>query len=227
MLGLLYTGSRQTPRHVKHPQSPTIEFFGPLTYDFGNIQEKQLVQYDFEFRNAGREELVLTRIVPGCGCMQAIAENTTVAPGESSRIKVKYTGRPSAEQENVRILVETNDPSAKQFVLQLTGVVTNSLYSYPSSANFCVTPNTLPDASKEIVFRTQSGESVTIDQVTTSHPAITFRTTENTSHSILTVTIDGELPLGNHVEYIAVKCRNDSIEKTIVIPVYISALNPN
>ena len=49
---------------------PAIKFKS-TTFDFGQAASGKIVDIVFEFENAGSELLVITNIIPACGCTTA------------------------------------------------------------------------------------------------------------------------------------------------------------
>ena len=62
--------------------------FGQTTHDFGNVSETDQVKYDFEFSNAGDEDLMIEEVVASSGRTKAVASSNIVKPGEKGFIRV-------------------------------------------------------------------------------------------------------------------------------------------
>ena len=79
----------------------------------------------YNFSNAGKETLVIKRLVSSCSCAAAVSVKTEVAPGESSEIRVTYhpKGHPGRFERKVFVYTEGNDDPAA--VLRLSVDVSN------------------------------------------------------------------------------------------------------
>ena len=83
----------------------------PPTFDWGRQTEnKGEYTYTFTVKNAGDEELQITRIRPGCSCTKVELKKQNLAPGESTEMTgaLKTTGVEGAMQKG--IILTTNDP---------------------------------------------------------------------------------------------------------------------
>jgi hypothetical protein len=83
------------------------------TFDLGSIPADQSVEHDFTVSNVGEAELVIEEASAACGCTAALVEDSTVAPGESTTVRVSYDPRVNREfgkfvKKQVRI--KSNDP---------------------------------------------------------------------------------------------------------------------
>lgn len=79
----------------------------------------------YSFCNAGKEPLVIKRLVSSCSCAAAVAVKQELEPGESSEIRVTYNpkGHPGRFERKVFVYTESeHEPAA---VLRLSVDVTN------------------------------------------------------------------------------------------------------
>ncbi|MBR5301013.1 MAG: DUF1573 domain-containing protein [Bacteroidales bacterium] len=79
----------------------------------------------YSFCNAGKEPLVIKRLVSSCSCAAAVAVKNELEPGESSEIRVTYNpkGHPGRFERKVFVYTESeHDPAA---VLRLSVEVAN------------------------------------------------------------------------------------------------------
>ena len=74
----------------------TIEWMDSVKQDLGTVQEGQIVEISWKFRNSGKYPLVVENVQPGCGCTLADKPKEPVAPGGEGVIKAKFDtkGRP-------------------------------------------------------------------------------------------------------------------------------------
>lgn len=83
------------------------------TFDLGSIPADQAVDHDFTVSNVGQAELIIEEASASCGCTAALVADSTVAPGESTTVRVSYDPRVNREfgkfvKKQVRI--KSNDP---------------------------------------------------------------------------------------------------------------------
>lgn len=82
-----------TAEQPENPNAPKIEFSNKVI-NYGDIDYKADSNREFEFKNTGKEPLILTSVRASCGCTTPSWTREPVAPGAKGIIKVKYdTGR--------------------------------------------------------------------------------------------------------------------------------------
>lgn len=97
---------------------PRIEML-PESFDFGDIDYGQVVEYDFSVTNTGKKDLEIKRVATSCSCTSAKVSQETIAPGETANLHVRYDSgamglaHGKGEQERI-IYVKSNDPTNPQ-----------------------------------------------------------------------------------------------------------------
>ncbi|HAD97784.1 MAG TPA: hypothetical protein DCG19_10285 [Cryomorphaceae bacterium] len=83
--------------------------FEEESYDFGQINEGDQVEHDFEFTNTGDAPLIITSATGSCGCTVPNPPKEPIAPGESSKILVQFnsSGKAGNQQKTVTINANT------------------------------------------------------------------------------------------------------------------------
>jgi len=89
--------------------SPTITF-DKKTHNFGQINQGDLAEYNFEFSNTGKEDLIIRRTKAACGCTSTKMEKTVLKPGESSKVNIVFNSRGYKGKKRKSITVISNDP---------------------------------------------------------------------------------------------------------------------
>lgn len=103
----------------------SIAFENPV-YDFGKIKEGDKVTYDFKFKNAGTDPLIITNASTSCGCTVPDWPHEPIAPGASAIIKVVFDSAGKTGMQNKQVLITSNStiPTTELFlkgeVLSLT-----------------------------------------------------------------------------------------------------------
>lgn len=97
--------------------------FKTLEFDFGNIEQGKVVDYNFIVTNTGGDLLKILNVRATCGCTAAKPEKSDLMPGESTQIFVSFnsTGRLGAQIKYV--YVTTNDTSNREIRLKISGNV--------------------------------------------------------------------------------------------------------
>lgn len=89
-------------------------------HSFGNVPEGPAVTTDFEFKNIGKEPIVLSNVQASCGCTTPHWTKEPVLPGKVGKISATYNtqGRPGPIMKTITV---TSNVGTK--VLKLTGNV--------------------------------------------------------------------------------------------------------
>jgi uncharacterized cupredoxin-like copper-binding protein len=105
------------------------QFLGPrisiqqIEHNFGDIQAGKVVTHNFILTNTGDDNLVIKNVHATCGCTVAKPQKETLAPGESTKLKVDFnsTGRRGPQEKTV--YVKTNDPKNPELKLKISANV--------------------------------------------------------------------------------------------------------
>ena len=92
-------------------------------YDFGTVNEGDIVKTSFMVTNSGKTDLVITNAKATCGCTIPVWPKAPIKPGESGEVKVKFNtnGKPNRQQKSVTLT--TNTESGRE-ILTIKGSVT-------------------------------------------------------------------------------------------------------
>ncbi|MCS7240005.1 MAG: rhodanese-like domain-containing protein [Candidatus Bipolaricaulota bacterium] len=94
-------------------------------YDFGEVKEGVLVVHNFILSNVGDSVLTFTQQPKTtCGCTSAPLHKTSLAPGESIALEVRFESTGYGGNQVVRyVYVYSDDPEAPQIRLAIQGYV--------------------------------------------------------------------------------------------------------
>ncbi len=95
----------------------------PMSYDFGNISEGKIVSHVFTITNTGGAELSITNVRASCGCTAAKPEKNTLAPNESTELKVEFNSSHKIGKQRKYVYINSNDPEKKELRIQFEGNV--------------------------------------------------------------------------------------------------------
>ncbi len=60
------------------------------TFNFGKVSQSVTVNHTFWIKSTGDDTLIISKINPGCGCTKAPIQDTILAPGDSTRLKIFF-----------------------------------------------------------------------------------------------------------------------------------------
>lgn len=84
-------------------------------YDFGEVPPDEIQETHVTIENKGTQPLVIESVRGSCGCTVANTGEDTVAPGESTDLRVTYDptyNNDAGKQITRQILIQSNDPAA-------------------------------------------------------------------------------------------------------------------
>ncbi len=81
-----------------------------------------LASLSFGFTNTGDKPVSILNIQPECGCISGIADKTTVQPGESGVVEVRFNlrGRTGPQEKGVSVITDDPDASPTRLTLNTT-----------------------------------------------------------------------------------------------------------
>ena len=90
-------------------RSKTKMKFKTMEHNFGRMKEGEQREYDFEFTNTGKEDLIIEDCKGSCGCTVPEWPKDPIKPGQSAAIKVKFdsTKKENDQEKSVTILANT------------------------------------------------------------------------------------------------------------------------
>ena len=146
---------------------PELQFVSD-DIDFGEVVAGEMVKAEFKFINSGSADLIITAVLPDCGCTVPSYKEEPVAPGETGTIEILFDTKEKYGEQTRLITVEANVPEVKH-VLFLKGLVLRNAADITESDSniFEPTDPEMPSivfAEDEYDFGTiKEGESVSHD----------------------------------------------------------------
>lgn len=94
--------------------------FATEEHNFNTIPEGPAVSFDFDFKNIGKEPIVLSTVQASCGCTTPNWSKEPILPGKSSKITATYNtqGRPGAFTKTITV-----NSNVGTKILKITGTV--------------------------------------------------------------------------------------------------------
>ena len=83
--------------------------FSKTEHDFGVMNEGDIVETTFSFKNTGNSELIITKATGSCGCTVPEWPKEPILAGGTGEIKVKFNsaGKPNNQRKTVTLTTNT------------------------------------------------------------------------------------------------------------------------
>jgi hypothetical protein len=100
---------------------PVVEF-NTVEYDFGTVNEGEVVEHTYAFKNTGEAPLIIQSAQPSCGCTVPDWTKEPIPVGGSGFVKAKFdtNGKPNAQNKTITVTANT---WPKQTVLRFKAMV--------------------------------------------------------------------------------------------------------
>jgi hypothetical protein len=197
-----------------------IEFPEGMIYDFGIVDEGQLVEYKFPFYNSGNDILRINRVIPSCGCTTAMVENEILYPKQTSYVGVAYKARRVLQKEVLSVALLTNDPKKPVVKVRMEGYVEPEVFWYPQNVSiYCSNSNYAKNYDVQFIRR--PSQQMKIKEVRTSSNKIQAKFMENEKGLLCRVSVTPDCPSGFNLEYVEAKIETKKGIQTVNIPVHL------
>lgn len=102
-------GTNVNSTNVTNGPATTIEYESDK-FNFGVIDEGEVVKHVFKFKNTGKEPLIISNAKGSCGCTVPTWPKEPVPPGGMGEIKVEFNskGKPGPQSKRVTVTANTN-----------------------------------------------------------------------------------------------------------------------
>jgi hypothetical protein len=116
------TPAAPAPEEKPEGPLPTMEF-STMDHDFGTINEGQVVEYTYAFKNSGAAPLIIQSAQGSCGCTVPDWTKEPIPVGGTGYVKAKFdsNGKPNIQNKTVTVTANT---WPKQTVLRFKAMVT-------------------------------------------------------------------------------------------------------
>ena len=99
--------------------------FETTEYDFGSVNEGDVVDYTFKFKNTGNFPLIINKATATCGCTVPEWPKDPIAVGGSGEIRVKFNSKNRSNLQTKYVNINANTkPEVTR--LKITGMVVAS-----------------------------------------------------------------------------------------------------
>jgi hypothetical protein len=101
---------RTPPADGKYPAMTFTE----TEFDFGEMKQHEKVTHEFEFKNTGEADLVISDAIGSCGCTVPEYPKEAIEPGESGKIKVTFDSGSKRGMQHKTVTLTTNTEAEKE-----------------------------------------------------------------------------------------------------------------
>ena len=97
------------------------------SYDFHDIEQGTKAEHIFVIGNSGTDTLVITGEHPSCGCTAAVIDNSRIAPGATSHLKVTFDANNKPEGPIIKtVSISSNSKESSDKIVRIQGRVVKS-----------------------------------------------------------------------------------------------------
>lgn len=123
-----------TPGDVNNPATASGDYdpedqpkmeFESTDYNFGTIQEGEIVKHTFKFKNTGKNPLIISEARTTCGCTVSEYPEDPVQPGDEGEIKVRFDskGKAMGDVEAIKSVTVIANTTPNKVILKIHGYV--------------------------------------------------------------------------------------------------------
>ncbi|KUO67167.1 MAG: hypothetical protein APF83_13705 [Lutibacter sp. BRH_c52] len=110
-------------RDAKISIGTAIIEFDTKDYDFGTVNEGEVVEGIFKISNKGKTDLIITNASASCGCTVPEWPKDPIKPGDSGELKFSFDSKGRTGKQSKTITLQTNTADVTE-TLRIGGTVT-------------------------------------------------------------------------------------------------------
>ena len=123
LAGHLSTNLVENPRTLNTDSAAMNELgrlqFVDTLHNFGPMKEGEIVEYEFEFENKGKKDIIITDAKASCGCTVPTFTDKPVKSGEKGKIKITFNSEGKVGyNEKLTFLTTNGNPSNYNLYIQ-------------------------------------------------------------------------------------------------------------
>ncbi|MET2985027.1 DUF1573 domain-containing protein [Aureibaculum conchae] len=104
-------------RDYKMTEGASALTFSKTEYDFGTINEGDIVETTFDFKNTGKSALIISNAASTCGCTIPDYPKEPIPVGGTGSITVKFNSSGKPNKQNKVVTLTTNTAKGKETVV--------------------------------------------------------------------------------------------------------------
>lgn len=86
------------------------------SFNFGRAAQHAVLSHRFKIASTGDDTLIITKIVPGCGCTKAPLADSILAPGEETTLELFFSTKSFRGIVSKKAYIETNIGDARYYI---------------------------------------------------------------------------------------------------------------
>lgn len=110
-------------RDIKISEGVPMMEFDQRSYEFGTVDEGDVIEGTFKITNSGKSDLVILSAKASCGCTVPTWPKDPIKPGETADLTFKFNTRGKPNKQNKSITIKSNAEKPTE-VLRIKGFVT-------------------------------------------------------------------------------------------------------
>lgn len=113
--------AEQFPVNSSDSAPLTSIHFDKTNFNFGRIDEGQIVKTIFHFKNTGKKPLLISSAAGSCGCTVARYPKSAIPPNETREIEVEFDSKNKSGEVIKTVTVKANtSPATTELAIQAT-----------------------------------------------------------------------------------------------------------
>lgn len=110
----LFSGCMAKKQNALLSQEAVVEQSAPVdsqVWDFGKVNEGQVLKHDFIFKNETGKTLTINRVDTSCGCTASEVKKKVLKPQEDTVINVQFNSTNYSGPVQQYVYINTDDPA--------------------------------------------------------------------------------------------------------------------
>lgn len=181
----------------------------PSTYDFGDMMQEETRTFTATIHNNGGGLLIITDVVPDCGCTIPEMKVKEILPGESAPLEIQFNSKNFTGKVIKAIKIHSNDPKSSVANLVLTANIHSLLDITPDRRVAFLRSLRGESESKVVNFTAMEGHDLEIKADRTLQQLFQVEARNhvdgNPSRAELVVTRPADMAPGNHHDIVRVE----------------------
>ena len=96
--------------------------FSESEFDFGTIEQGEVVTHEYKFKNTGNEPLLINSARGSCGCTVPDWPKEPIPPGEEGVLAVKFDSKGKSGKQNKKVTITANTNPQQTFIYILGNI---------------------------------------------------------------------------------------------------------
>lgn len=163
-------------------------------HDVGRVLSGTVIKHTFKLKNAGTSPLILTNVIPSCGCTAIQDWAREIPPGGEGSIPLEFNSTGMLGQIQKSVGIYSNDPAEPLVSLLLVGLIWQPLELHPGVAFIQMPPGTRQTLSTTIRIVNQTENPLKLQPPVSSLPEFSPRIQEVTPGKEFHLIIDVKPP---------------------------------